>query len=44
MKQAYTKPDVMVLFPEQDQDVLTLSTTTYAQDGDSASWNTEILF
>lgn len=44
MKQTYTEPDVLVIYPEKEEDVFTLSTATSAQNGDSASWKTEIFF
>lgn len=51
MKQAYTEPDILIIYPDQNQDVLTLSAinSAYGDSGNSgyggsASWNTEILF
>ena len=44
MKQRYTEPDVLVIYPKIEEDVFTLSTEATAQQGESVRWNTDIFF
>ena len=43
MKQIYTKPDVLLIYPGEE-DILTISTINDATGGESAKWGSEIFF
>ena len=43
MKQTYTKPDVLIINPEEN-DILTLSAFTGAYNGETARWGSDIFF